>query len=108
MKTILDRVPFFDAETTLHVNGELVAVRKYQIIVWVSLVPYRVEELPADTPKFPAVLDTGNSHNFVLSEGHLNRWAGLEFGPLWFSHTQFNEEPLPLLQARVWLHPNKR
>jgi hypothetical protein len=108
MKTILDRLPFFEAETNLDVRGEVVVIRKYQIIVWVSLVPLRVEKLSADTPKFPAVLDTGNTHNFVLSEAHLNRWAGLEFGPLWFSHTRFNEDPLPLLTARVWLHPNKR
>src|SRR5947209_15567462 len=98
MKTILNRLPFFDAETTLTVRGREVVVLKYQIVFWVSLTNIEVQELPEMTPRFPAVLDTGNSHNFSLSEAHLNHWAGLVFPPLWFGNTQFNQRSVPLLK----------
>jgi hypothetical protein len=40
----------------------------YQIMVWVSLSPFRALTLPADAPRFPALLDTGTAHNFSVTE----------------------------------------
>ena len=41
----------------------------YQIVVMVSIAAKRVIELPSDAPRFPAVLDTGNNHNFAIRQG---------------------------------------
>jgi hypothetical protein len=73
---ILRDLPFFDHETTAIVPTGNVIVRPFQIVVWVSITPQHVIEYDAATPRVPAVLDTGNNHNFSLREEHLLKWAG--------------------------------
>lgn len=59
---ILRQLPFQDSVSFVEVYGEAVAIRAYQIIVWVSLSISEI--LDGDAPCFPAVLDTGYNHNF--------------------------------------------
>src|SRR5262249_48155019 len=49
----------------------------YQFAVVVSIAANRVIELPSDAPRFPAVLDTGNNHNFAIRREQFARWTGL-------------------------------
>jgi hypothetical protein len=60
---ILNRLPYFKVSTTVTVRGATVRIKPYQIIVWVSISPVDLEWDPR-TPVFPAILDTGNNHNF--------------------------------------------
>ncbi len=64
MPTILRQFPFFETHTTALAPGGSVTVRPYQIVVWVSLHPMGRPDLPPDAPRFPAILDSGHSHNF--------------------------------------------
>lgn len=109
MNHILQELPFFRTETTAHVGAESVVIRAYQIIVWVSLSPPTVLQLSPDTPRFPAVLDTGHNHNLSMQEEHLHGWAGVEAGSLTRrGEVRVGPYVLPLLTANVWLHRNKR
>ena len=65
---ILDRHPITDRPTIVDVQGELVDVRRNQILIWVSIGDVR--------RRFPALLDTGHSHNMSISTRHLERWSG--------------------------------
>jgi hypothetical protein len=85
-------------------DGE-VDVRPYQIIVWVSLASKRVEHLDPRTPRFPAVLDTGNNHNFSMKEEHLTKWSGENLAGLRrLSHVDIGAHTIPLVSANIWLH----
>lgn len=72
-------------------------VRRYQIVVWVSL----------RTLLFPAILDTGHSHNFAIREGQLKSLAGVDSLPV-IGHARVNRLLLPQAKADVWLHGNRR
>jgi len=62
----------------LSVQGEDVAIRQFQFVLWVSLTPTNLFTLPPGAPKFPVLLDTGHNHNFSITEKHLRAWARLE------------------------------
>lgn len=103
---IFRRLPFRDAPHTIEVAGEDVPIRAYQIVVWVSLSPG--ELLADDAPRFPAVLDTGHSHNFSIREDLLLSWAGL--GPEDLSglgSILVNQQEVPLRVAQLWIHRNR-
>src|SRR5262249_8060414 len=105
---ILRRLPFFDVETTAAVNGGTAIVRPYQIIVWVSLSLKRSDTLSPETPRFPAILDTANNHNFSIQEDHFVQWSGLEFASFpRLGQIRIGLQTLPLLAASVWLYRNK-
>jgi hypothetical protein len=101
---MIHRLPFYERETTADSPDGEVVVRPYQIILWVSLSPKDVLDLPADTPRFPAVLDTGLNHNFAIRQSHFETWAGLR--PLTVGRIYLGNTVLPLVDATVWLHPN--
>ena len=65
---ILDRLPYHDRPTALSFGTRKIDVRGYQIVVWLSL-----RQLV-----FPAILDTGHSHNLTISSRHLAEWAGVD------------------------------
>jgi hypothetical protein len=56
---ILNRLPIYEKPTLIEVRGEAYQVWKNQAIVWVSLAE-------ALAP-FPAILDTGHSHNLSIA-----------------------------------------
>jgi hypothetical protein len=59
-----------EQSTTVESPTGPVLVRPYQIVVSVRLFAQNVL-----SPAFPAVLDTGHSHNFSISNAHLREWA---------------------------------
>lgn len=108
MATILRWFPFFEAHTTASVPGGRVTVRPFQIIVWVSLHPMGRPDLPPLAPRFPAILDSGHSHNFSITEEHLFRWAGFAPGSLrTLGSIRIAGRRVPLLAANVWIHRNQ-
>jgi hypothetical protein len=95
---ILRRLPIGEEPQTILVGNEPVLIRRYQIAVWVRLREF----------SSPAVFDTGHSHNFSISETHLNEWAGIRPTSLRvIGRTRENEERLPQLQTDVFLHRNE-
>lgn len=108
MISILRDLPFFDKETKAPSPTGEVVVRSYQIIVWVSITRQHATELDPATPRFPALLDTGNNHNFSLQQEHLLAWT--DAGPA--SHFErrriaIGGYEIPLVSGIVWLHCNK-
>jgi hypothetical protein len=65
---ILDRLPISDRPHLITVGEEPVEVYRNQIVVWISIND-------ALRP-FPALLDTGHSHNLSISAPLLRRWSG--------------------------------
>jgi hypothetical protein len=60
------------------------------------------------TPSFPAILDTGHTHNLSIQEQHLVRWAGIRLELLQvLGHVRQAGKRIPLHAANVWLHPNQ-
>ena len=59
---IISRLPIFQQDTIITVQGEPIQVWKNQIVVWLSIQD-------ASRP-FPAILDTGHSHNLSISLRH--------------------------------------
>src|SRR5262249_43501086 len=97
------------APTSETVPGEVVPIKLYQIIVWVSVGLRQIVEWDPRTPRLPAVLDTGNNHNLSIGEGHLVRWAGMLPESLRrLGSIRERGKTIPLHAARLWLHPNVR
>ena len=96
---VLDRLPISDEPATIIVGGEAVTIKRFQIFAWVSL--------QASAP-FPAILDTGHSHNFSITESQLVHWAGLR--PSQFKligTTRLKGERLWQLQGELRVHRNR-
>ena len=107
MPTILRDLPFFDRPTSVHVQGREVTIRHDQIVVWVSLAPQDIERPDRNTPRFPAVLDTGFNHSFILHNDHLVRWAGFQSRQLRrLASVKVYGSLVPQFAINVWLHRN--
>jgi hypothetical protein len=107
-------MPFYDRPRDLAVLGVAVRAFAYEPLVWVSLTPHEVTVLPPDAPRFPAVVDTGNTLALNIRESHLTAWTrpGLRAAdlPLAAPPAPVHDAsgrvvPLPRRRARVWLHP---
>lgn len=107
MARILHRLPFFAQDGVVLVGNELVQVKAYEIVVWVSLASRPV--LAEGPPRaFPAILDTGHTHNFAILEEHLIRWTGLRPSMLpVLGSARHQGRRLPVHAAHLWLHPNQ-
>lgn len=103
---ILNRVPVLDKYHELQVRGERTKIRPFQIIVQVSLSDTPVWD--PRTPIVPALLDTGNNHNFSIQESQLVRWTGLHPQSLPLLGTMREGGRAPSLRfANVWVHKNR-
>jgi hypothetical protein len=88
-----------------------IPLKPYQILVWVSLAHPGIEHLPPETPRLPALLDTGHNHNLSLREEHLQHcalspplpWSSV---PLQVRDASGAEWAIPRLLVDVWLHSN--
>ncbi len=109
MTTILRDVPYFDEQTVVVVRNRHVPIKPQQIVVWVSLAEIEQSELISGTPRFPAILDTGFSHNFGIREEHLIQWAGTATGvfPEERPMSASTMSPFRSIDADVWLHRNR-
>jgi hypothetical protein len=105
---ILDRLPYWtEPAPPVIVRGQAMPVRRYQIIVWVSVsVPGLVEWDPR-TPAIPAILDTGNTFTLAIFQRQLIQWAGLQPQLLRMVGTiKERGNHYPCHKAHVWLHAN--
>jgi hypothetical protein len=106
---ILSRLPYATRPTELFVRGEAVPVRPYQIVVWVSVSLRDVSGWDPRTPRLPAILDTGNNHNFTIGSGQLTRWAGIHPALLpRLGAIREGGRRITLHAADIWLHRNRR
>jgi hypothetical protein len=107
MTAILRQLPFQEAEGEVHVELERIPVKPYQIVVWVSVTPRTVLDLPPNAPRIPAILDTGHSHNISIQRRHLAEWARVEEGALPpLGQIRQRDRLAPLRAAHLWIHPN--
>jgi hypothetical protein len=96
---ILDRLPIGDEPETITVGAEAVTIKRFQIFVWASIQA---------SPPFPAILDTGHSHNFSITESQLEHWVGLRSRQFQLiGTTQLKGEKLWQLQGELRLHRNR-
>jgi hypothetical protein len=108
MTTVLRKLPFFENSTTLSVRSDRLAIKPYQIIVWVSLARRDQVELEPNTPRLPALLDIGLSYNFAIGEEQLLRWAGVHPRSLaMLGRARLSGLPVDIRDADVWLHRNQ-
>src|SRR5882672_8391737 len=90
------RTTYSDQPSTVECQGETVEVRATQIIVSVSLKLGRV---------FPAILDTGHTHNFSINEKQLREWAGLRVEDMEIlGHIWVLKQRVPVATSDFWLH----
>ncbi len=105
---ILDRLPIPAADTLAFVDSESVRLKKDEIIVWVSLTDATDTQYHPSLRRFPAVLDTGHTHNFAIQQQHLIRWAGIQLATLRFvGHLRHAGKRIPLRAAKLLLHRNQ-
>lgn len=98
-------LPYFSEKTHITVKSEVVEVKAFQIIVWVSIARKQVPEWNPTLPKFPAILDIGTTHNFVLTNDHLTRWSGIDAASLQeLGRVRINRTKSPLHSAGLWLY----
>ena len=104
---ILDRLPITNERTSLRFGGRWISALPEQIVVWMSVHLPGVLEPEQDTPRFPALLDTGNNFGFSMQERHLRDWAGIAPGLLeYLGDIEVNGQVVELRKATVWLNPN--
>ena len=81
-------------------------MKPFQIIVQVSLSETAIWD--ARTPTIPALLDTGNNHNFSIQENQLRSWTGLHPRSLPIPRRLARGRRTPSLRfANVWIHRNR-
>ena len=99
------QLPYHARKTQVTFADKIVDVKAYQIIVWVSVTLESFQDWDAKSPRFPAILDTGNNHNFAITEQQLSAWAGLAVDSL-SPTTRIREkgEKIQLRRAALWLH----
>jgi len=96
-------------KSKITVHDEVVEIKAFQIIVWVSVSAATFREWDPGTPRFPAILDVGNNHNFSITEYHLVKWAGIQPAALAELTKVREAEKLALLRlARLWLHTDEQ
>jgi hypothetical protein len=105
---VLDRLPISKEDALTLVGSESVRLKKYEIIVWLSLTSEKKVSWDAPVQRFPAILDTGHTHNLAIQSRHLAHWGGLEPDhERRIGHIRHENLRLPLYHVNVWLHRNK-
>jgi hypothetical protein len=108
MPYLLRKLPLHDRFSTVEVQGGRYRVCPFQILVWVSLGSMGSRELAPQALRFPAVLDTAFTDNFLIHRQQLRQWAGLQqehlrrFGADLRAHGRQS----PLYAANLWIHAN--
>ena len=91
-------------------DGTSLPVRRDAIIVWVSVTAIDQLTLPPDSPRFPAVVDTGFNDSFLMQFAQLVAWGPPGIRTSLFrngSALRVAGELIDLWEAAVWLHPNR-
>ena len=105
---ILRQLPFFRQPAQVRFPGGPVSIKAYQIIVWISVTESTQSQLEPTTPRVPAILDTGHTHNLSIREEQLMQWARVNprlLPPL--RRIRVSGQQVTLFEANIWLHPNR-
>ena len=101
-------VSYSNESTTISFRSEVVQIKAFQIIVWVSVMSDEIDAWDPRTPRFPAILDVGNNHNFAVSGDHLVRWAGIQpVSLVELKHIRERGRRVPLRGGSLWLHTDR-
>ncbi len=82
----LTRVPLVGEEHDVAPGGVAITLRVYQPVIWVRLVPW-VGSVHPEAVTFPAVLDTGNNHSFLIPTTLFQSWTRLDPAAFVTKHT---------------------
>src|ERR1017187_5082257 len=93
---ILDRLPIYDEPTFIDAQGDVYQVWKNQAIIWVSFA----ETLRA----FPAILDTGHSHNLPIARRHMEQWGRADVKQI--GHARVAGHLVPRYASDLFVHRN--
>jgi hypothetical protein len=103
---ILNRLPFSETRSEVWTPDRLATVKPHQIIVTVGLSVRELIEPDSGLPRFPAILDTGNNHNFAIREEQLRSWVRIT--PSESRHyITIQGRRVPLINAGLWLFCNE-
>jgi hypothetical protein len=107
--TILRKLPICTEPKTLQLlGGAKVAIKRDQIVLWVSVTQPGLAQFPIGAPQIPAVLDTGFNSTFLIAEKQLQEWTGVAAKDLtWIDLLSADGQPIPLRDADIWIHPNR-
>jgi hypothetical protein len=105
---LIDRLPVPAAERLVPLpSGESILIKSLQPVVWVSVAPPQVMDLPANALRFPAVIDTGFNQTLLIQDGHLESWAGVKLSDLQVypgESARHGNQIWPFRIADIWLH----
>jgi hypothetical protein len=100
-------LPYLSEKSRITVRNEVVEVKAFQIIVWVSISSQVSSQWDPGLPKLPAILDIGSTHNFAMTELHLLEWSGIHAVSLpALGRIRREGRKAPLRRAGLWLHTN--
>ena len=102
---IIDRLPISEKGWRVPTPDGEEEVRPYQIIVRLSITAKEVQECSPEVPTIPAILDTGNNHNFAIRHEHWDRW--IHWAPRRIGQINVSGFIVPLFAAKVWIHSNR-
>jgi hypothetical protein len=109
---VVHDLPFHSSASSVTLaEGESVTVANHQIILWVSVSPVGLDEHPPEARPFPAVLDTGFNHGFLLQERHFQAWSGYDLRSNQFpvhGDLRVYRAQAKLYEADLWIHRNVR
>jgi hypothetical protein len=109
MAAILRKLPFSDRFGSIEVRGRTYRIHPYQIVVWVSIARVGEREFDPRTPRFPAIVDTGFTDNFLVHQQQLGEFAGLRAESLRRGREDLRAHgrQIPIRAANLWLHRNQ-
>ena len=99
------QLSYSGTKTHLTFGNDTVEVKPYQVVLWVSISVRDLLAWDARIPRFPALLDPGNNHNFSITEEQLVKWAGIQ-PELLEEQRKLQEKgtKVPVRAAALWLH----
>jgi hypothetical protein len=108
VSVLLNRISIPAAERLLQLKtGGIVSIKSLQPIVWISVTPPQVIDLPDNSPRFPAVIDTGFNQTLLIQDQHLKEWGGVNPGDLQLfpgETARYGSQTWPFRIADIWLH----
>jgi hypothetical protein len=109
MEYVVRKLPYSDADRWVDVpDGTRFLIKRHQIVLWVSLVSVTSCPIRSGPRRFPALLDTGHGHNFLIKEEHVRDWAGLDPRSLnKVDELLINGVRTPSHSVDVWVHRNR-
>jgi hypothetical protein len=109
MRRLIDRLPISAVEQTINAPaGGSILIKPLQPIVWISVVPPQIVDLPPTAIRFPAVVDSGFNQTLLIQDQQLRDWAGVDPDSLAVfpgETARYGSQAWSFRIADIWLHP---